>query len=1154
MQLENLGEEERTTSGSRSAEPLISGRIRRMKWVGLVTLLFMLVCWAGGSTAAQDTVPLRGILRDSAGNPLADAVVELSPAALSPATTDARGKFSLGRPSPGRYTLSVRLPGQAVPLIAGLTVESGDELLVLTMRTGKAGLQLEVRKNPEASADQGQATGGEKLESQQVAGLPLEQRDSTNLLLLAAGTQVTSGTGANFTQQYSIHGQKGTTAVFALDGADTTDPENGGATISDFNVDAIQRIENLSGVMPASIGQGAAGYINVITKSGSNEVHGNVYEFMRNSIFDARNYFDPAPSLIGRRIPPFIRNEFGGTNGGPVVIPGLYNGRDRTFYFAEYQGLRQVLGTTQVLSVPTDAERSGLDTTAFAGDTLAVPVNSQIRQLLAIYPRPNNPNGTYGPRTYMTASNVYTTNNQFSVRIDHRISKSQELMGRFTMENIVGPTTNPNQTAINPSYAQLFTEGYRSAVLHYVRAQSSTLTLVSTVGFIRSTPQYASLNATQPGLTFANKLFEAVNSQAGGFRGLNGNQLELRQTLAKIHGRHTFEAGMEIRIDRNSEINSNNVNGTYVFGGGPAYSPVAIPSASGQRDVRPGDLLPDTLSALLTATASSYTRTIGGRGFSQGNLVARNSIHREAYNIYFLDSWRVTPGLTLAYGLRYELNPPMRVGHNRAQGAQFFSPDGARQYYPAPGATQLWVVNPDPLWHTDWNGWGPRLSVSWQARRDTLVHAAGGITTLVQYPWPNVSITNHFPYAVTISPTARPGSPIFFDNSIASLTPPPIYTPQGALIDPAESSGWAGNTPVDVVRFERDLAALLPGNAIQPVQGNSTTQNFRNGYLSTYTLGVQQKVRGLDVSASYIGLAGVHLQGMSYPNNYAGASPGFAPFSLFNSAGQVIGGFSQEQLFDNSVHSSYQAGELVVRKASTERGVGFSLSYTFAKSLDNASGFGGGFGGGGRQDPRNGAVEKARSSLPGPQTLSFNLTAKLPLDRLASGRFMRGLVSGWQITGIGQYRSGTPFSVVSGIQQTAYGTNGGDRPDLTGAPHLSTRRNNRPDYFGIGSANASLFLIPITLPGGTGPYSGRFGTLGRNTFDGPPLRSFDIALSKEFNLDKRIRLQSRAEFYNVFNLVNFSTPNNVVTGSGFGYITSTSSNSRQLQFSLKMYY
>jgi hypothetical protein len=612
--------------------------------------------------------------------------------------------------------------------------------------------------------------------------------------------------------------------------------------------------------------------------------------------------------------------------------------------------------------------------------------------------------------------------------------------------------------------------------------------------------------------------------------------------------------GVEVRFARNAEINSMNGNGTYTFGGGPAYSPVKIESDSGQHNISPGDLLPDTLSAFLTGTPSSYSRMIAGRGFSQNNRPAANTIHREAYNFYFLDNWHVGPHMLISYGLRYELNTPMRVGENRSQGARFFAPDGSRPYYPTSGATQQWVVNPDPLWNTDWNGWGPRLSVSWEPRDKTLLRAGGGITTLVQYPWPNVSITNHFPYAVTISPSARPGSPVPFDNSVAQIVPPAIYTPEGTLIDPAKSGQWPGNTPIDVIRFEQELAALLPGNTIRPVQGNSTAQNFRNGSLYTYTAGIQQEIFGLNVSASYIGLAGVHIQGMSFPNNYAGASPGFAPFTLFNAAGQIIGGFSQEQLFDNSVHSSYHAGELVVRMPPTERGVGFSLSYTFAKSMDNAGGYGGGGGGAGRQNPQDGASEKARSSIPGPHSLTFNVSAKLPFERLVHRGFIHRVVSGWQITGISQLRSGMPFTVVSGIQQTGYGTGGSDRPDQIGNPVLSMSRAVRQDYFGLGAANASYFYIPIKVTDGTGPYQGRFGTLGRNTFNGPLLHNFDVALSKEFTLAKEIKLQWRAEFYNVFNLVNFNTPNNVLTGSGFGMITSTASNSRQLQFSLKLVY
>ena len=154
--------------------------------------------------------------------------------------------------------------------------------------------------------------------------------------------------------------------------------------------------------MPAEIGHGAAGFTNVVTKSGNDLLHGSAFEFVRNAAFDARNFFDHASVIDPRRIPPFVRNEFGLTNGGPVVLPGIYDGRGKTFYFAEYQGFRQVLGTTQVFAVPTATERQGIDTTTFPatptspGDTLTVPVSPEIAPLLARYPLPNEPGGAFG--------------------------------------------------------------------------------------------------------------------------------------------------------------------------------------------------------------------------------------------------------------------------------------------------------------------------------------------------------------------------------------------------------------------------------------------------------------------------------------------------------------------------------------------------------------------------------------------------------------------------------------------------------------------------------------------------------------------------------------------------------------------------------------
>src|SRR2546425_8389375 len=336
------------------------------------------------------------------------------------AATSIPGQFAFTAVAEGNYRLTVSAAGKIWTAADPVVIKDGATLL--------SGLQLspqgqaprqELRIIVAQDAASPQASGGEHLSTGEVSSLPLNERDFSKLLLLAAGTMTDTNGAANFTQQFAVNGQRGSAAVFAMDGADTTDPELGGATLSNFNVDAIQEVQSSSGVMPADTGHGAAGFTNVITKSGSNQVHGSLFEFVRNAAFDARNYFDHKSDLSIRRLPPFSRNEFGLTNGGPVVLPRIYDGRGKTFYFAEYQGFRQVLGTTQVFPVPTVAERQCIDFTTFPGDTLTVPVSSSIAPLLARYPFPNDPNGAYGARTYATSSKVVTRTDQASVRLDH---------------------------------------------------------------------------------------------------------------------------------------------------------------------------------------------------------------------------------------------------------------------------------------------------------------------------------------------------------------------------------------------------------------------------------------------------------------------------------------------------------------------------------------------------------------------------------------------------------------------------------------------------------------------------------------------------------------------------------------------------------------
>jgi hypothetical protein len=1119
-----------------------------------------------------------GVLRDAAGNPVDKAEIHLRATDGSheySATTTATGQFTFAAISAGSYRLRTIVKGTTWTATETVQITDG-AALPLSLQLSAQGQELRIIAEKGTAKDTAsrQASGGEHLSTGEVSSLPLNERDFSKLLLLAAGTMTDTNGAANFTQQFAVNGQRGSAAVFAMDGADTTDPELGGATFSNFNVDAIQEVQSSSGVMPADIGHGAAGFTNVITKSGSDSLHGSLFEFARNAAFDARNFFDHASAINPRRLPPFTRNEFGVTSGGPIVLPHIYSGCGKTYYFAEYQGFRQVLGTTQVMPVPSLAERQGIDTTAFPKtanspeDTLTVPVNSSIAALLARYPLPNEPSGPYGARTYATSSKVVTNSNQASARIDHRFSEKSTLFLRVSRNQVNGPTTNPDQTAIDPSFGVDFLDHQRSAAVKYSRNDTSRFSYQTTLGYIRSTPLFLTSNQTQPAIAFADGLYQGFNSADGSIFGSYGNVYQVKEDMALTRGAHGLRWGAELRFNRDSTIFGINPNGQYTFGGGTAYSPVFIPSASGQHDIQPGQPLPDALTGLLTATPYSYTITAIGALTPKGNKLDEAGVRREAYDFYFEDAWKVTARFTVNLGLRYEVNSRIHEEHDRTSLAVPFGPDGKLAGFLSPGTTQAYLYNPQPPYAMDWNGWGPRLSLDYGLSKHTTVHAGGAITTILPNLWLENYVTGAFPFEFQPLVTALPGFPLTFRDSVTPVTLPPIYTTQGKLLFPSgSSSNIPSNTPMDVQRFQNDLAALTPGNQVQLFTAISVDPHLRNGYIATQTLGVDQDLGSVKVSASYVGTTGVRLASVLAPNGYGGASPAFARYTQFDATGQATGGFGPEMVMSTGAHSSYHALQASASQNTPRMGLSFQASYTFAKSIDDTSAVPGGISSSPGvvlqtlpQDPFHPAKDKGPSTFDVRQVFAVSLIQRLPLERVRLFQpLSKTLTRGWQVLNITTLTSGSPFSIYSGIQQTGVGAGGTDRPDLVSMPNFSTSRPVREDYFGRGAANNSFFQIPINVPGGTGPKQGVFGTLGRNTFRGPAFRQFDMALIKDTAFGRRgngefANLQFRAEFFNIFNEVNFGLPSNIVRGSGFGIISKTAGPSRQIQFSLKLNY
>lgn len=1129
------------------------------------TCVLFLLAFSPVALAANS---LTGILRDSAGRGIAKATVSLLSASgrrLYSSQTSANGEFIFPDVKAQTFTIEVSLGDRTWKAGAPLTVMDGDALVEdLELSSIAQSLVISAQKKGAAT----EASGGEHLSSGEVSNLPLNERDFSKLLLLAAGTMTDTNGAANFTQQFAVNGQRGTASVFAMDGADTSDPELGGATFSNFNVDAIQEVQSSSGVMPAEIGHGAAGFTNVITKSGTGHIHGSAFEFVRNAAFDARNFFDHASAVDPRRLPPFSRNEFGATVGGPLIIPSVYDGRNKTFFFGEYQGFRQVLGTTQVFAVPTAAERDGIDTTTFPGDTLTVPVNPAVAPLLARYPLPNEPQGPFGARTFAASSKVFTRTDQFSARVDHRISNKATLLTRFSLNQVNGPTTDPDQTAIDPGFAVNFFDHQRNAAVRYSRTISPYLSFTSAFGYIRSTPIFPASNHTDPALVYGDGLFEGFNTADGSIFGSYSNLYQIKQDMIYVHGAHTFRWGAEIRMNKDATIFGTNPGGVYSFGGGTAYSPVRINSASGLHDIQPGDPLPDALTGLLTATPYSYSITAAAAVTPVGGKFDEAAVRREAYNFYFQDSWKIASKWSVNYGLRYELNSRIKEAKHRTSVAVPIGPDGKPASYLTPGATQIFLYNPQPVYPLDRNGFGPRLSVEYAITQHTTIHAGAAITTILPNLWQDNFVTGGIPLVFQPLVTARPGIPVPFHNVAVPLALPPAYTTGGQLLFPnGDSSNVPPNTQIDLQRFQSDLAALTPGNEVQLLTAAAISREFRNGYIAASTFGVDHDFGIVKLSAAYVGTAGVHLGNVLSPNGYGGADPAFAPFTQFNSSGQAIGGFGPESIMSTGSHSSYHALQTSLSQNASRIGLSFQASYTFSKSLDDTSAVLGGLASNAGvilqtlpQNPLNLEADKGPSTFDVTHVFSLSVIQSLPLDRVGFlkplGKYLTG---GWQLLNITSLTSGPPFTVYSGIQQTGAGAGGTDRPDLVSMPVFSTSRAIREDYFGRGENNASFFSIPINLTGGTGPNAGRFGTLGRNTFRGPGFHQFDVAVIKNTPFGRRGNgelgiLEFRAEFFNVLNIVNFGLPSNTVRGSGFGLISKTAGPSRQIQFSLKLVY
>ena len=979
------------------------------------------------------------------------------------------------------------------------------------------------------------------VSEEQVQTLPLNGRDIAGLVMLQPGmAQDTGSMGwmmSSIGPQWIANGNRGETLTGTLDNSDISDAEMGTLQFTNFNLDAIAEFKVLQNNYSAQYGQGGGTITEIVSKTGTNQFHGSAFEFVRNDKFDARNYF-------ALNTPPFKRNEFGATFGGPIK-------KDKTFFFGQYAGFRQRLGEPNVVQVPTTAERQGQVTLLNPNDNqlhpYQVPLDPVAKQILSKYPMPNQPNGIFGPRTFNFTFSQPTNNDQFSVRVDHHFSK----------DTIFVRASYANQNALETDAwaAELGGTNFSTANIGDARNYSisdthlfsPTLANVFTFTLNRGIEGVPEAPAEQN--------TTATSFVDGSMQGWGPDTFETKyvvtifdykDNVSWTKGRHTFNIGGQFRRewDNGTGVTTIGPSGVFNFAAGTPLT-ATIPSTDGSPTPftgptasSPGSPSPSGFVSMMEGDDANYGRatTVPGYGPPGGGGVWWG-LRRWTIAGYVQDDFHVTQRLTLNLGLRYEYaSVPWEVGNRLAR------PGDSGALY------GTFVVNPQPLWKPDYvyGNFAPRFGMALHLAKNTILRGGfATFTNMIPTVYPDQALVN-FPVA----------SLNFLSNATYSLTPlavslPVLTSTTGQPLAVNGPKSVPPNTPVNIAPY----AAILG-----PVAGDYPSGQMKNGYTISGNVTLEHEFPGnIAVQASYIANNGVDLYNSVYPNAFNGAEPQYTPYS------NITPGLGELQVFYNGGHSTYNALQMQARKISTKHGLQFQANYTWAKDMTNADAVwssGGQSGGISQNNPQCIQCERARSSYSVAQRFVGNFEYDIPVWSALSSIPSR-LTRGWMILGIYSAQTGLPFTVVSPYGSLQYGfdfLNGfGARPFLLQTPTLAPHVGHGPQFFSDavingtnGGLNDGFFSTPTVMSQVNGAQVlSSPGNLGRNTFTGPNWWNFDFSLIKDTKLTETMQIQFRAEFFNLFNHPTFQNPGATLGAGNFGFSTATQTAERQIQFGLR---
>ncbi len=1095
---------------------------RRVRYSAILPLCFIaLLLFAAPALGEMNTGQISGIVRDASGAVVVGATVS----AEQPAThlryasvTNTFGEYLLAQLPVAAYTLSVDSEGFKRAIQSGIVVHAGSQLRQdFTLEVGGKTQTVTVQATPTLLQLQS-AQIKNVVGNAQVVTLPLESRQFLELSLLSAGVvSPPGGTRGDALEQagtlVNILGQRSGHNLYLVDGTNATDEYFNNLALSP-SIDDIQEVSIKKTDYDAEFGGKSGAVINVITKSGTNQFHGDLFEFVRNNALDARNFFDAA----NQPIPPLHQNQFGFTLGGPVLLPKLYNGRNKTFFFLSYEGQRQRNSLTQEFNVPTPAERSGdfagvatlvdpVTHLPIPGDNMSNDPNLRLDPaatvLLAKLPLPNLP-GT--GLNLLAVGDQSIDTNIYSARLDHQFSPADSGFVRaliFHADEVDPFGSGELHETLLPGFG-------RNLDTHSVSLDASeTHTLTpNTVnefrfGWLTVNGGQSSPNAGNP---FASQY--GIQGTTTNPADMGYPQIALNNEFSTLGDPATFVS----RSDRNYEFYDNVLihrgRQSIKFGGyffHLDFDPVSPDGARGIFQFT-GEWTGNALADFLAGYPASAQVGLG-----------EGAEHAHTYwaHFYIDDSWRATPSLNLEAGLRYELDTNLVDSGNQISnidlgvlGGQFVAASNAEGEI-SPAANELLPLSPIPVVPSSSVGWNnslltprylrfsPRFGLAWHIPhvRGTVVRAGFGV------------YTNQASYSILQN--LAENLPFFLLKTVTN--PPqsgsPTYTTEN----------------------------ILASNTLGTIGANGVNHNYRIEYNEVWNATVQHAITtNMSAEAQYVGSRTVHADDSIDLNMpLPGSGSALRPYPALGSFTSVRwDGWGTFQALDLQLTGRFS------------HGLSLDANYTWSKAMDDASDPGTTNNEYNLpQDPYDLASEKGLSSFDHPNCFVANAIYELPFARGSHG-WLRALLGGWQASGILTLQSGAPFTV---NLPTSF--NSGDlvngvnlaRPNLIVNPN--TGPHSPQEWF-----NTSAFALPAASPE-TAPYV--FGNAGRNVVWGPGLQDFDVSLQKMIALREGINLQFRAEAYNVLNHPNLDIPNRIFGSATFGQISSAQ-NARQLQFALKL--